>query len=164
MRDILRVLDISSRSYEDKRAFVKAQMVFWMLAAVDGHAKNFSVFHERGGSYRLTPFYDVLSAWPIIGRRPNQLAWQKAKLAMAVRSKNAHWKLSEIKARHWDAITRAAGLGSATALLQEIVAQTPRVVETVNRQIPAKFPPLVRDKIFDGLQRTAAEVAGDLFL
>ena len=68
MRDILRVLDGSSRAAEDKQAFVKAQMVFWMLAAVDGHAKNFSIFHERGGSYRLTPFYDVLSAWPIIGR------------------------------------------------------------------------------------------------
>ena len=51
MRDILRVLDGSSRAAENKQAFLKAQMVFWMLAAVDGHAKNFSIFHERGGSY-----------------------------------------------------------------------------------------------------------------
>lgn len=162
MRDILRVLDSSARAAEDKRAFVKAQMVFWMLAAVDGHAKNFSIFHERGGSYRLTPFYDVLSAWPIIGRGPNKLDWHKAKLAMAVRSKNAHWKLNEIRVRHWDAVTRAAGLGSATAILQEIVTQTPRVVDTVHRQIPAKFPAAVRDKIFDGLQRTAIGLADDL--
>jgi serine/threonine-protein kinase HipA len=129
-----------------------------MLAATDGHAKNFSLFHERGGSYRLTPFYDVLSAWPIIGRGANHLDWNKAKLAMAVRSKNAHWKLSEIKARHWDAVARAAGLGNATSLLQEIATQTPRVIESVNRQIPARFPATVQDKIFDGLQRTAAQL------
>lgn len=162
MRDILRVLDSSARAAEDKRVFVKAQMIFWMLAAVDGHAKNFSIFHERGGSYRLTPFYDVLSAWPIIGRGPNKLDLHKARLAMAVRSKNAHWKLNEIRVRHWDAVTRAAGLGSAMPLLQEIVTHTPRIVETVQRQIPARFPAEMRDKIFEGLQRTAVEIAGDL--
>src|SRR5437870_1610086 len=134
MRDILRVLDGSSRSADDKRTFVKAQIVFWMLAAVDGHAKNFSIFHERGGSYRLTPFYDVLSAWPIIGRGANKLDVHKAKLAMAVRSKNPHWKLNEMKARHWETVTRAAGLGSATSLLAEIVTQTPRVLEKVARE------------------------------
>jgi len=162
MRDILRVLDGSSRAAEDKRAFVKAQIVFWMLAAVDGHAKNFSIFHERGGTYRLTPFYDFLSAWPIIGRSVNKLDVHKAKLAMAVRSKNAHWKLNEIKARHWEAVTRAAGLGSAAPLLDEIVTQTPGALETVDREIPTDFPPAVRDKIFDGLRRTAKEIATDM--
>ena len=110
----------------------------------------------------MTPFYDVLSAWPIIGRRRNQLDWHKARLAMAVRSKNAHWKLGEIKTRHWDAVTRAAGLGSATGLLEEIVTQTPRVIETVNREIPARFPAVVQDKIFGGLQRTRNQFAADL--
>ena len=88
-RDILRVLDSSSRAAADKRAFVKAQIVFWLLAATDGHAKNFSLFHERGGTYRLTPVYDVLSAWPIIGPGRNPLAWPKASLALAVRATNA---------------------------------------------------------------------------
>ena len=68
-----------------------------MLAATDGHAKNFSLFHERGGTYRLTPFYDVLSAWPLIGRGAGKLDEHKVKLAMAVRSKSVHWKLNEIR-------------------------------------------------------------------
>jgi len=38
---------------QPKRAFLKAQMIFWLLAATDGHAKNFSIFIERGGSHRL---------------------------------------------------------------------------------------------------------------
>jgi serine/threonine-protein kinase HipA len=160
MQDILRVLDTSSRAQRDKRAFVKAQIVFWMLAAIDGHAKNFSIFHERGGTYRLTPFYDVLSAWPIIGRRANQIDRNKAKLAMAVRSKNAHWKLDEIQPRHWDSVTRLAGLGDATAILQELATSTREVIETVNRELPSKFPASIADKIFDGLRRAAKQLGG----
>lgn len=92
MKDVIRILDAGSRAEADKRAFVKAQILFWLLAATDGHAKNFSLFHERGGTHRLTPFYDVLSAWPIMGSGANQWDRHKAKLAMAVRSRNAHWK------------------------------------------------------------------------
>jgi serine/threonine-protein kinase HipA len=158
MRQILRVLDGSSRAVEDKRAFLKAQIVFWMLAAIDGHAKNFSIFHERGGTYRLTPFYDVLSAWPILGRGAKHLDIHKARLAMAVRSKNAHWRLSEIQPKHWDAVSRFAGLGDATALIQELVEQTPRVIETVRNEIPPKFPPALLDKILTGLDRSARQL------
>jgi len=159
IREILRVLDAGLRAAGDKRAFIKAQIVFWMLAATDGHAKNFSIFHARGGGYRLTPFYDVLSAWPIIGRGANQLDWRKARFAMAVRSKSAHWKLCEIKAQHWDAVTRAAGLGNAGPLLQEIAIETPRVVESVNREIPEKFPAELPDKIFRGIQESARRIS-----
>ncbi len=159
MRDVLRILDGSVRSVQDKRAFVKAQIVFWMLAAIDGHAKNFSIFHERGGSYRLTPFYDVLSAWPIIGRGAKHLNLHDGKMAMAVRSKNAHWKLSEIQPRRWDAVCRFAGLGDATTLLQEVATQTPHVIEAVNRELPAKFPALVQDRIFRGLERAGKRLA-----
>ncbi len=47
----------------DVRAFVLSQLAFWLLAAIDGHAKNFSLFRRRDG-YLLAPLYDVLSAWP----------------------------------------------------------------------------------------------------
>ena len=52
---------------EDGRNFLCAQLLFWLLAAIDGHAKNFSLFVLQGGRYRMTPLYDVLSAWPLIG-------------------------------------------------------------------------------------------------
>jgi serine/threonine-protein kinase HipA len=132
------------------------------LAATDGHAKNYSIFHERGGTYRLTPFYDVLSAWPIIGRGPNLLDERKARLALAVRSKNAHWKLNEIKARHWNAVARQAGLGDATVLLAETAEQTTQVIENVGRQIPRGFPSRVQDRIFAGLQESARRLEASL--
>lgn len=77
---------------------------------------------------------------------------------MAVRSKNAHWKLTEIKPRLWDAVTRLAGLGDAGPLLQEIAEQVPSAIEAVNRQVPNTFPAAVHDKIFQGLQRTAGQL------
>jgi len=160
MRDILRVLDTSSRAAMDKRAFVKAQIVFWMLATIDGHAKNYSIFHERRDTYRLTPFYDVLSAWPIIGRGKHSLDRKKARMAMAVRSKNAHWKLEEIQPQHWDAVTRFAGLGDATSLLHEIVTQMPHAIAAVNAELPTKFPPALRDKIFEGVRRSGKRLEG----
>ncbi len=159
MRDILRVLDASASAMSDKTDFVRAQILFWMLAATDGHAKNFSIFHERGGSYRMTPLYDVLSAWPIIGRGSKHLDWRKATMAMAVRSKNVHWKLSEIQARHWDAVARAAGIGGAAPLIAGLLMQAPRVVEAVNRQVPSGFPAAVQDKILEGLQQGARRLA-----
>lgn len=158
MRDILRVLDGSARAEADKRAFVKAQIVFWLLAATDGHAKNYSIFHERGGAYRLTPFYDVISAWPIIGRGANLLDARKAKLALAVRSRNAHWKLTEIKARHWDSVARDAGLGDANDLLAETAGQVGKVIAEVVPQLPRGFPSRVADRIFSGLQGAARQV------
>lgn len=156
MKDIIRILDASSAAEADKRAFVKAQILFWLLAATDGHAKNFSIFHERGGTHRLTPFYDVLSAWPIMGRGANQLDPKKARLAMAVRSANAHWKISEIKPRQWDAVTKLAGLGEAAPLLHEIATAAPACLEAVSRDLPRGFPAAVRDRIFEGLTRSIA--------
>lgn len=159
MGAILRVLATGSRAEQDSRAFVKAQLLFWLLAATDGHAKNFSLFHERGGTYRLTPLYDVLSAWPIIGNGPRQLQWQKAKLAMAVRSRNAHWKLKDILPRHWDAVARMAGLGDASRLVAEVLEQTPRVIDDVGGQLPPGFPSRVSDHIFSGMQEQAQRLS-----
>ena len=159
MRDIFRVLDGGARPRADKTAFIKAQIAFWLLAATDGHAKNFSLFLERGGGYRLTPLYDVLSAWPIIGRGANQLDIHKARLAMAVRSKNAHWKIREIEPRHWDAVARSAGLGDAQAIRAELAASVATAVARVGSRLPKGFPARVAEKIFDGVLAGAKRLA-----
>ena len=151
MRAVLRLLDGSSNAAADKYRFVKAQVTFWLLAATDGHAKNFSLFHERGGTYRLTPFYDVISAWPIIGTGPNRIEWRKARLAMAVRSKNAHWKLAEIRPAHWDLIAKQAGVGDSRAIRQELADTIPAAITSVSAELPTDFPPRVADSIFAGM-------------
>ncbi len=158
---ILDVLAFSSTAAQDRREFVKGQILFWLLAATDGHAKNFSLFHEAGGNYRMTPYYDVLSAWPIIGSGPNHLAWQRAELAMAVRSKNAHWKLKDIRPRHWEGMARAAGLRDADGLINEVLTQAPLVLAKVGADLPQNFPRRISGKIFAGIeQQTKVLAAG----
>lgn len=159
MREILRVLDGSTQAATDKAHFVKAQMLFWLLAATDGHAKNFSIFLERGGGYRLAPLYDVLSVWPVIGTGPNHISWHKAKLAMAIRSRNPHWKLAEIQPRHWDVVTKLAGLGTAQVLRAEIIDAVPDVIASVEAQLPPHFPEQVSNAIFNGMRANAYRLA-----
>ncbi len=80
---IFQVLEGSMTREHDRRVFFQAQVLFWMLCATDGHAKNFSLFIRPGGRYQLTPLYDVLSAYPVLGEGPSKISPHKAKLAMA---------------------------------------------------------------------------------
>lgn len=88
MADCLRLLAGSADVDADRLTFLLTQFAFWLLAATDGHAKNYSVFLGRGDAYTMTPLNDVLSVWPYIGDAPNRFRWRSAGLAMAVRSKN----------------------------------------------------------------------------
>src|SRR5690606_24840596 len=55
VRQIMKLLATSRDPARDQRTFFKAQVLFWMLRATDGHAKNFSIFLRQGGTYELTP-------------------------------------------------------------------------------------------------------------
>jgi len=70
----------------DRQSFALAQLAFWLMGAPDGHAKNYSIFLERGDTYITTPLYDVLSVFPYVGDEANQIRWRKAGPAMALRS------------------------------------------------------------------------------
>jgi serine/threonine-protein kinase HipA len=163
---IMKLLSTSINSNHDQRMFFKAQVLFWMLRATDGHAKNFSIFLRPGGTYELTPLYDVISAYPVIGTGAKQLSPFKAKMAMAVRSKNTHWVMREIVRRHWLALGAEHGVQSSdgrntAGVLDDIVAQTPEVVRTVRALLPNTFPAHLADSILNGLQIVANKLAVD---
>ncbi len=131
-----------------------------MLCAPDGHAKNFSLFFRPGGRYQLTPLYDVISAYPVVGHGPNQISPFKVKLAMAVRSQNAHWKMNDIQRRHWVALGARHGVVSkdgqpAASLLDALTARTPEVIDLVRRTLPEWFPQHLAARIFQGLQEAS---------
>ena len=146
----------SRRSDTDRQTFFRAQVVFWMLCAIDGHAKNFSVFIEASGRYSLTPLYDVLSAYPIIGTGANQYAPQQVTMAMAVSGKNRHYKWAQIMPRHWIATAEKSGLGADVRdVLENLSSQAPKVVSTVESKLPEGFPDDVSIPIFEGLLKAA---------
>ncbi|MBN3801650.1 type II toxin-antitoxin system HipA family toxin [Paraburkholderia sp. Ac-20336] len=158
---IMEVLAGSSRAATDRRNFFTTQMIFWLLAATDGHAKNFSIAHLAGNRYESTPLYDVLSAHPIIGSGPSRLAVQRVKLAMAVRGKNVHYLLNQIQRRHWIAEGQRTGFSAAAVetMIDELTARTDTVIDEVSSQLPDDFPMDVADAVFNGMRRLNRKLA-----
>lgn len=158
--DISALLLGSRNAVVDRRTFFKAQVLFWMLCATDGHAKNFSVFIEPYGRFSLTPLYDVISAYPILGSSKNQLAPQKAKLAMAVLGRNRHYKWAEIQGRHWISTAKAIGLeATAEEDILRLADGAAGVADAVSAMLPRGFPAEVSGPILDGLLRAAKKLA-----
>lgn len=157
IRDILQILARAEQPREDRRTFALAQLAFWMLAAIDGHAKNFSIFHRRGGGYGLTPLYDVISAWPVIGHGTNKLARNKVKLAMALRdSGRPRYRLLEIQPRHFEALAISLADPEAWPAMKKLAESVPGAIERVEAKLPDDFAPSVWTNVTVGLRRQAA--------
>lgn len=101
----------------------------------------------------MTPLYDdVIPVWPVIGHGPN-LAWQEAKLAMAVRSKNVHCELAGIQCRHWQALAQHSRAEDTWEAMQALVASVEPAIAKVQMLLPAGFPERTAQAMFDGLRR-----------
>jgi serine/threonine-protein kinase HipA len=148
----------SQQAIADRETFFRSQILFWLLAAIDGHAKNFSLFLEPGSAYRLAPLYDILSAYPLM--TPSGIAPQKAKMAMAVRGKNRHFHWATILPRHYVAMAKSVAFSATRAadLLEEMAAQTDAVITRVERHLPNDFPAFISDPIFSGLRKQAQKI------
>lgn len=77
---------------------------------------------------------------------------------MAVRSKNAHWKVQGILHRlalgiRRDIVTEDGQ--QAQFLLDDLVARTPGVVAPVREKLPDSFPEQMAESILNGLQDVA---------
>jgi len=158
IRKIMDLLLGSETATADRRLFMKAQVLFWLLGAIDGHAKNFSIYLLPQGGYRLTPLYDVMSAWPIVASKemhPKQL-----KMAMSVDGKNKHYFWYELLGRHWSSmshITRFPEL-ELQAVFRELLDQMETVITRVASTLPAGFPGAIADSVFNGMRQAKAKV------
>ena len=159
--EIMELLLGSDHAEQDRRNFFKTQIIFWVLAATDGHGKNFSIAHQQRGRYHASPIYDVLSAHPVIGQGKNQISPQKAKLAMAVRGSTNYYLIEKIHRRHWIAQAQQVGLGAEAAeqLIEEVIASTEAVIDKVSKLLPANFPMDLAEAIFSGMKKHSAKLA-----
>ena len=161
LRQIFPILQQSANAQEDMRTVMAAQILFWMLRVPDGHAKNFSIQLLAGAASRfhLTPLYDVMSAYPVMGAGPNQWADQEIKLAMALHGKNRHYQMHTLLRRHFDSTAKRVGYGAdAEQLVRELIEKTPSAIGQVQRQIPAGFSLKVVDSVFAGLSKAAQQL------
>jgi|SRR5476651_968942 len=156
--DIMAVLLGSDNVEQDRETFMRCQVLFWLLAASDGHAKNFSVYIRPNGGYTLTPLYDIMSCYPMIGGQG--LAKQDIKMAMSLASSKGkdrknHWY--RLFPRHFMATARSVGFSvdRMKSILLAFQAQTPAVLQRVAEQLPEDFPEHISKPILAGITNSA---------
>ena len=152
MRQILDLLKASDEPEADQRTFLKAQIVFWLLGATDGHAKNFSVFLLPGGRFRLTPLYDVMSAQPNVDA--GEIRQNRMKLAMAV-GDNRHYVIDSIMPRHFLQTAARAGVPGSLVetILEELDAGAARAIDATLTGLPPEFPERIVSSLIEGVRR-----------
>jgi len=158
---IVRIMELLWQSTipdEDRTDFFKASVLYWMLGAIDGHAKNFSLALRPRGRCSLAPLYDVVSAYPAVARK--QLHPSKLNMAMSVVGKRKQYAWERIQRRHWLATAKAGRLSAVEAerVLNECIENTDLVVSEVGASLPEGFPDAVATPILQGLRDTAGRL------
>lgn len=151
MSAIMDILLGSADGYSDRRNFLKTQLLYWMLGAIDGHAKNFSIVHLRGGMFRLTPLYDVISVYPIVAAK--QIDRQQIRMAMAVLGKNRHYRWNTISRRHWLETAGACRFPreEMSLIIDECCDLVDTALNQIGAELPTSFPHTIAEPIFSGL-------------
>jgi len=151
---ILNLLADSDRPDEDRYMFFKAQMVFWLLGATDGHAKNFSIAHGPGGAFRLTPLYDVLSAQPVVDA--GRISQNQFTLAMSLGDNNRR-RMDVITMRHFQQTEAACKLpiGTTDQVRSDILAALPRAFQAANKTVSQGVPDELIGTIAAGITKRA---------
>ena len=155
---IMELLKSSLQPEEDRKQFMLTVFLFWLLSAIDGHAKNFSVFLKQGGRFELTPVYDVISAYPLTEKR--QIELRNLKMAMALNGKNKHYNWDEIMPRHWFDESRKVDFPASEmqAIIDKVLASLDSVIDDVTSRLPAGFPEDIAKPIFDGMKKAARKL------
>lgn len=90
---------------ENVARFLQMLLFNYLIAATDGHAKNYSLMLEPDGSHRLAPMYDVASIAPYVNTRD----WRNKppKLAMSIGGEN---RVGRVSAGNIDRMVELCGL------------------------------------------------------
>jgi serine/threonine-protein kinase HipA len=148
---IMEVLKSSLQPEDDRKQFMQTVFLFCLLGAIDGHAKNFSIFLKQRGRFQLTPVYDVISAYPLAERR--QIEYKKLKMAMALHGKNTHYVLNEIMPRHWFAESKKVDFPESEmqGIIDLTLSRLDEVVSNISSRLANDFPEDIARPIFEGM-------------
>ncbi|WP_395017716.1 type II toxin-antitoxin system HipA family toxin [Dongia sp.] len=145
LKQLLTLLNGSDEPAADRATIFKAQILFWLIGATDGHAKNFSIFLTPNG-YRLTPLYDVLTAQPSLDA--GQIQPKQMKLAMSVGT-DRHYQIDRIARRHFEQTGEAAGLPRILIRnsIEAMVDQAEAALDKVESELPKAFPEAIHASV-----------------
>ncbi|HDY7720158.1 TPA: HipA domain-containing protein [Vibrio vulnificus] len=146
---IVDVLSFSAKSEANNCDFFKFMILQCLLGATDGHLKNFSVHIAPGGHYQLTPFYDLLSAYPAISA--TGLNKRKLKLAMGLKASRGYkYHINKICLRHIEQTAAQFGISKVECheIISDFISQFTNALSFTDKQFPGKEFALVKDAIF----------------
>jgi len=148
--EIMGLLRGSDEPAIDRNDFFKANILFWLIGATDGHAKNFSLGLLPGGRFRMTPLYDVLTVQPTVDAKA--IARRDFRLAMRMGGSN-HYRVHDIAGRHIMETGVEAGLSrdAVNEIFDEIAASAGEALETTFASLPKDFPAELPESIASGV-------------
>jgi serine/threonine-protein kinase HipA len=83
-------------------------------------------------------------------------------MAMALRGKNRHYRWLEIGGRHFLETARRCGFGQMPAVMDEVIAKTPGVIEQARALVPSPFAAHIAGSILDGVRAQAERLKAEL--
>lgn len=145
---IMNLLKGSDTPEADQRTFFKAQIVFWLLGATDGHAKNFSLRLSSAARFQMTPLYDIISTQPSLDA--GQIAQRQMKLAMAIGDKR-HYVVSTVVGRHFLQTAKSCSIPDKTLkdIVTELKDTSAKCIDDTIARMPKDFPEPVAKSISD---------------
>lgn len=148
---IMDLLKSSISPEDDRKQFMKSVFLFWLLGAIDGHAKNFSIFLKQRGRFQLTPLYDVISAYPLAAKREVEI--KKIKMAMALEGKNKHYLWQKIMPRHWFDEAKKVDFPATEmqSIIDKALGNLEPVIDQVQSNLPEGFPEEISKPVFQGM-------------
>lgn len=100
-----------------------------------------TAFIQAGGSYRLTPFYDIISAFPVLGGTGIHIS--DLKLAMGLNaSKGKKTAIDKIYPRHFLATAKVLKFPEVQMheILSDFARMIPAALDNVKNSLPTDFP------------------------
>ena len=157
--EICGLLQGSDEPLRDRANFLKATILFWLIGATDGHAKNFSIALMPGGRFTMTPLYDVLTVQPSLDA--GQLQIKDMKLAMRA-GKSRHYKASEIQGRHFVETGLTAGFSreQVANIFTDIHTRAEQAFATALAHMPAGFSGALFDSVRRGFEQRIPRLRG----
>lgn len=157
--DVVQIMDLLNESIvreDDRRNFLKSQVVFLLLAAIDGHAKNFSIRWGPSG-FNMTPLYDILSAQPMVDSGKFQV--EKIKMAMSYGDKK-HYKVRDIYRRHLIQTAKNCRIDvdQMEMIIDEVIANVSSTIASVAQELPPEFPQQIAESIFEGMRNRIGQI------
>jgi serine/threonine-protein kinase HipA len=155
---IMELLLGSSNGLTDRKTFMTQVFLFWVMGAIDGHAKNFSISLRPGGAFQLTPAYDVVSVYPLVGK--GQYEQKKVSMAMSLKGKRRHYLWEEMFHRHWISTAKRCNFpeDEMAQIIERVLAELDRVIAQVEGELPKQFPDDVATPIFEGMKRARERI------